>query len=93
MSRGCDVPIENNKKVAIEFINKKCIDSGLSDIMIDKIISFYKIVGNEKIFGRKDIAENFKFSYSNAGKVIVAMKKADLIIEVVGKGKGKYRFI
>ncbi|MPW26123.1 AAA family ATPase [Alkalibaculum sp. M08DMB] len=92
------VTIENekvtidNEKVAIEKIYTKCVNAGLSNIMIDRITAFYGFSGDDLIFGRKDIAEYLKFSYSNAGKVIVSMKRANIIIEVVGKGKGKYRF-
>ena len=82
----------DSKKVAIDQIYTKCINAGLGNIMIDRITAFYEFVGDDLIFGRKDIAEYFKFSYSNAGKVIVSMKKAHIISTVVGKGKGKYRF-
>jgi predicted HTH transcriptional regulator len=82
----------DSKKVAIAEIYTKCTNAGLSNIMIDRITAFYEFVGDDLIFGRKDIAEYFKFSYSNAGKVIVSMKKAHIISTVVGKGKGKYRF-
>lgn len=92
------VTIENEKvaigekKVAIEEIHMKCVNAGLSNIMIDRITTFYEFAGDNLIFGRKDIAECLNFSYSNAGKVIVSMKKANIIAEVMGKGKGKYRF-
>ena len=82
----------DSKKVAIAEIYTKCTNAGLSNIMIDRITAFYEFVGDDLIFGRKDIAEYFKFSYSNAGKIIVSMKKAHIISAVVGKGKGKYRF-
>ncbi|HBN05310.1 MAG TPA: AAA family ATPase [Bacteroidales bacterium] len=82
----------DSKKVAIAEIYTKCTNAGLSNIMIDRITAFYEFVGDDLIFGRKDIAEYFKFSYSNAGKVIVSMNKAHIISTVVGKGKGKYRF-
>ena len=82
----------DSKKVAIDEIYTKCTNAGLSNIMIDRITAFYEFVGDDLIFGRKDIAEYFKFSYSNAGKVIVSMNKAHIISTVVGKGKGKYRF-
>lgn len=82
----------DNEKVAIEAIYTKCVNAGLTNIMIGRITAFYKIAGNGLIFGRRDIAEYLNFSYANAGKVIVSMKKADIITEVVGKGKGKYQF-
>lgn len=105
IEKGKKVAIENEKvaigyekiaiekrKVAIEEIYLKCVNSGLSNIMINRITTFYELVGDNLIFGRKDIAEYLNFSYSNAGKIIVSMKKANIIVEVDGKGKGKYQF-
>ena len=92
------VAIEDEKviigdgKVAIDFIIEKCGNVGLSNIMRKSITEFYQFAGSDLVFGRKDIADQLKFSYANAGKVIMAMKKADIIMEVVGKGKGKYLF-
>lgn len=80
------------RKVAIEEIYSKCLNAELSNIMINRITTFYELVGDNLIFGRKDIAEYLNFSYSNAGKIIVSMKKANIIVEVDGKGKGKYQF-
>ena len=78
--------------MASEEIYSKCVNAGLSNIMINRITAIYELVGDNLIFGRKDIAEYLNFSYSNAGKRIVSMKKANIIVEVDGKGKGKYQF-
>ena len=79
-------------KVAIDLINEKCRNVGLSNIMRKSITEFYQFAGSNLVFGRKDIADHLNFSYANAGKVIMAMKNADIITEVSGKGKGKYLF-
>lgn len=44
-------------------------------------------------FSRKDIKELCNLTDSPAGDLLNKMKKANLIIEVKGQGKGKYRFI
>ena len=90
---GAEKVAIEKEKVAIESIYIKCVNAGLTNIMRENIIEFYKNAGNHQIFGRKDLADYLNFSYANAGKVIVAMKKADVIMEVVGRGKGKYQFI
>lgn len=59
--------------MAIEKIYSKCVNAGLSNIMINRITTFYELVGDNLIFGRKDIAEYLNFSYSNAGKIIVSI--------------------
>lgn len=81
-----------NKKVAIELLGAKCVGAGLSNIMRDSILEIYKFMESNQVFGRQDIAKSLNFSYANAGKIIVAMKKAEIIVEVTGKGKGKYVF-
>ena len=43
-------------------------------------------------FSRKDIRELCNLTDSPAGDLLNKMKKANLIIEVKGQGKGKYRF-
>ena len=48
--------------------------------------------GYEGIFGRKDIALLTGDSETAAGGLIKKIKDADLIVEVKGHGKGKYRF-
>jgi len=60
--------------------------------MRKSITEFYQFAGKGLVFGRKEIADYLKFSYANAGKVIIAMKKTDIIMKVAGKGKGKYLF-
>jgi len=96
---GKKVAIERKKvaiedeKVAIESIAKKCMSAGLTNIMRDNVTEFYQFMESNQVFGRRNIAECLNCSYANAGRVINAMKKADIIMEVTGKGKGKYMFL
>ncbi|GAA4057454.1 hypothetical protein [Amphibacillus indicireducens] len=80
------------EKVAIEEIRSKCVKAGLSNTMIDRITTFREFAGDSLVFGRRDITKYFSFSYSNAGKIIASMRKANILVNVVGEGKGKYRF-
>lgn len=59
----------------------------------NKAMALFKAYGNEGVFGRNDIATVTETSYSSAGDLIVKLKEADLIVEVKGYGKGKYKFI
>ena len=52
----------------------------------------YKAVGAQKSFGRKNVSEICDISYSAAGVLISKMKQCNIIEEVKGIGKGKYRF-
>ena len=58
----------------------------------NNIEKLYRMVGTEKIFGRKDISELCDISYSAAGSLIEKLKKNELIRAVKGHGKGKYSF-
>ena len=80
------VAIEN-KKVAIQDNIDKI--NGKSQKNIQTIFDAF---GVEKVFGRKDISDVCNLSYSAAGKIIVKLKEYELIEEVKGRGKGKYKF-
>ncbi len=56
------------------------------------IQTIFDAFGVEKVFGRKDISDVCNLSYSAAGKIIVKLKEYELIEEVKGRGKGKYKF-
>ena len=56
------------------------------------IQTIFDAFGVEKVFGRKDVSDVCNLSYSAAGKIIVKLKEYELIEEVKGRGKGKYKF-
>ena len=58
-----------------------------------KALRLFQEFGYEGTFGRKDIASLTGDSETAAGGLIKKMKEADLIAEVKGYGKGKYRFL
>ena len=58
-----------------------------------KALRLFQEFGYEGIFGRKDVALLTGDSETAAGGLIKKMKEADLIVDVKGYGKGKYRFL
>jgi predicted HTH transcriptional regulator len=50
-------------------------------------------IGDDVIFARADIIQITGITSSPAGDLIKKMKKAQLIEEVKGQGKGRYKFI
>ena len=58
-----------------------------------KALRLLHAFGSEGIFGRKDIASLTGDSETAARGLIKKMKEADLIAEVKGYRKGKYRFL
>jgi len=56
------------------------------------IRKLYDKVGVQEVFGRKDISTICEIPYSTAGDLISKMRKSEIVEEVKGIGKGKYRF-
>lgn len=56
------------------------------------IEKLYNTIGVKMIFGRSDVSKICGISYSAAGSLIAKMREHNLIDEVKGHGKGKYRF-
>lgn len=56
------------------------------------IATLFSHFNDSSAFSRKDIRELCNLTDSPAGDLLNKMKKASLIIEVKGQGKGKYRF-
>ena len=86
-----------SEKVAIEPQNVT-IEEAINRLEVNKntkakALRLFQEFGYEGIFGRKDIASLAGDSETAAGGLIKKMKEADLIAEVKGCGKGKYRFI
>ena len=81
--------IEDENPAIEDAINKMDVNKNTRR----KAMTLFKAYGNEGVFGRNDIATITETSYSSAGELIVKLKEADLIAEVKGYGKGKYKFI
>lgn len=54
--------------------------------------AIFEKMGIDLVFSRKDIMNITKLSESSAGDLIHKLINADLIIQVRGQGKGRYRF-
>lgn len=65
---------------------------GFEKRTIAHIISLFEFVGYDKVFGRNDVSKICNISYSAAGTLISKLKLNQIIVEVKGYGKGKYKF-
>ena len=86
-----------SEKVAIESKNVT-IEEAINRLEVNKntkakALRLFQEFGYKGVFGRKDIASLTGDSETAAGGLIKKMKEADLIAEVKGYGKGKYRFL
>ena len=67
-------------------------EKSISQITARRISALYDSLGYAEIFSRKDIISLMSVSSTYAGKLINQMKELGLIVGVIGKGKGKYKF-
>ncbi len=58
-----------------------------------KVLILFHAVGFERVFGRTDMSQIIGITVSPAGELIKKLKAAELIDNVRGHGKGKYKFI
>lgn len=73
-------------------IDAQIAEFGFEKRSIAHIISLFESVGCDKIFGRNDVSKICNISYSAAGTLISKLKLNQIIVEVKGYGKGKYKF-
>lgn len=86
---------DGNQKVAIGG-EKVAIEEQIDNINMKSqpkanIRKAYYVFGNN-VFGRTDVSKTCDISYTAAGNLIAKMKENNLIEEVKGYGKGRYRF-
>ena len=75
-----------DKKLAIEQQNFK-------EITKNNIIKVYEVLADKPLFGSTEIAEILDCSPANARIVLAKLRKINVVCEVKGMGKGKYKFI
>lgn len=92
--------IHNTFQTEISAIEREvsAIDNPIAEKTFDirtktNIELLYNELGTESVFGRGKVSEICGISYSAAGSLIAKMKEYNLINEVHGFGKGKYRFV
>ena len=57
------------------------------------ILSIYREIETNQIFGTKEIVEILHFSSSGARKILNKIIDIGIVVPVKGKGKGRYRFL
>lgn len=90
-----DIEIEKvdigTKKVDIEnALHEKA--QGFSNKTIIHIQNLFEKFGFDEIFGRSVVMEFLELKSSGASKLLANMLNMDIIEQVKGHGKGKYRF-
>ena len=88
--------LPTKKKLWIEAeskeIKEKILDSGYSKTIKQNLLRIYEEVHNE-IFGNSRIVQILNCSEVTATSYIKRMIELEIIAEISGQGKGKYRFV
>lgn len=78
------------KKVNLE---KILSETKVSNIMHNHIINIFDELDDNQLFGRKEVMEITNCGKTQASEIMNVMKNAQVIMEVKGKGRGKYIFV
>lgn len=84
--------MELDSKIWIKTLEEILEKSSYKNITKENIIKLYYEVETNQIIGNKEICEILKKSKSNSAEIIKKLKEIDVIVQVNGKGRGKYRF-
>jgi Fic family protein len=81
--------VDSNKKQSFEQMMEQLKFSKPTE---NNIRILHERMGNQVSFGRKDIVQITGITASPAGELLKKMKSSQLIEDVKGQGKGKYKF-
>ena len=84
--------MELDSKIWIKTLEEILEKSSYKNTTKENIIKLYYEVETNQIIGNKEICEILKKSKSNSAEIIKKLKEIDVIVQVNGKGRGKYRF-
>lgn len=84
--------VELDSKIWIKTLEEILEKSSYKNTTKENIIKLYYEVETNQIIGNKEICEILKKSKSNSAEIIKKLKEIDIIVQVNGKGRGKYRF-
>lgn len=84
--------MELYSKIWIKTLEEILEKSSYKNTTKENIIKLYYEVETNQIIGNKEICEILKKSKSNSAEIIKKLKEIDVIVQVNGKGRGKYRF-
>lgn len=84
--------MELDSKIWIKTLEEILEKSSYKNTTKENIIKLYYEVETNQIIGNKEICDILKKSKSNTAEIIKKLKEIDVIVQVNGKGRGKYRF-
>lgn len=83
----------NRQIVRLKIYEKELRKLRASKPTIENMHQLFQAKGCEQIFGRKDVIEELGLSPAGASKFIAKLLEADIVKNVKGYGKGRYKFV
>ena len=81
-----------NVKLPFDTIKSEIEKNQYNEPTFKNILKIYDEIDNNQIFGASDVRRILKCSPSTASEIMFKMREMNVVREVKGKGKGKYRF-
>ena len=85
-------PAIQTEKLSIEKIKKAFLNKNYRENTKDKILVVYNDIDTNQIFGAPEIERILDCSPTTAKEIMKKIRDMEVVVEVKGSGKGKYRF-
>lgn len=82
-----------NEKLSIEKLKKAFLNKNYRENTKDNILLVYNDIDTSQIFGAPEIERILDCSPTTAKELMKKLRDMEVVVEVKGNGKGKYRFI
>ena len=82
-----------SEKLSIEKLKKGFVNKNYRENTKDNILAVYNDIDTNQIFGAPEIERVLGCSPTTAKEIMKKIRDMEVVVEVKGSGKGKYRFI
>ena len=82
-----------SEKLSIEKLKKGFVNKNYRENTKDNILAVYNDIDTNQIFGAPEIERILDCSTTTAKEIMRKIRDMEVVVEVKGSGKGKYRFI
>ena len=86
-------PAIQSEKLSSEKLKKGFLNKNYRENTKDNILAVYNEIDTNQIFGAPEIERILDCSTTTAKEIMKKIRDMEIVVEVKGSGKGKYRFI
>ena len=81
------------EKLSIENLRKAFLNRNYRKNTIENILAVYNDIDTSQIFGAPEIEKILDCPRTTAKEIMKKIRDMEIVVEIKGNGKGKYRFI